>query len=103
MTYEGWTNYETWVTKLWLDNSESGQALQKEWLAEAKNQTKDRQTCIRLEEIIKEYIEENSPITDASIYSDLLTSAISRINFTEIAETIIEDEGQPPPAEAGGL
>ena len=23
--YNGWTNYETWVTKLWMDNDEGSQ------------------------------------------------------------------------------
>jgi len=37
MTYNGWTNYETWVVKRWLDNDESTVELQRELLKQARH------------------------------------------------------------------
>ena len=95
--YNGWTNYRTWVTKLWLDNTESDQELQREWLKIAqdtpKNDVWTKEETIRftLADIIKDYLEEANPVTDASLWSDLMRSAIQDVNFQEIADAIIED------------
>lgn len=96
--YNGWTNYETWVTKLWLDNEQGTYELQKEMLAQAQNTpknevwTREETTKFTLADLLKEYIEEFNPLVkSASMYSDLMGAAISEINFDEIAEAIIED------------
>ena len=96
-TYNGWKNYETWVTKLWMDNDEAGQNLQREWVGTAKNTpknevwTREETTRFTLADLMKEYVEDNSPLEgDASMYTDLLKAAMSEVNWEEIAGNILE-------------
>lgn len=96
--YNGWTNYETWNVKLWLDNEQGTYELQKE-MAEQANQTpkvdvwtrKDT-TRFTLADLLKDYVEECNPLVDdASMYSDLMSAAIQEVNWQEIADAILED------------
>ena len=94
--YNGWTNYETWVTKLWIDNSQSEQEY---WLEEAKAAEFD---IFRLADKLKESYESTADeyvfdasreglISEGSVYSDLMRSALSRVNWDEIAKAICEE------------
>lgn len=89
--HNGWTNYETWCIKLWLDNEQGTYNLQREWLEEARQEASTNRPSVEgiLADKIKDFIKENSPITEASVYSDLLQAAISEANFYEIAEALI--------------
>ena len=97
--YQGWKNYETWNVKLWLDNDSGLQELQTEWLETAKNTpiksvvwTKEENTRFILADLIKDFVEENNPLAnDASMFTDLLQSAIGNVDWNEIAENIIND------------
>lgn len=84
--YNGWTNYETWLVALWLDNDE-GSYNEMHYMA---RHSKD---VYSLMEQIKEMIEELNPLKDqANLFSDLLNGAISECNFYEIAEHYYEEE-----------
>ena len=95
--YNGWKNYETWNVKLWLDDEQDTQELQKEWLFQAKAApknkvwTREETTRFTLSDIIKAYVQENTPEAPPSMYSDLLDSAISEVNWQEIADNILSD------------
>ena len=47
MTYNGWRNYETWVTKLWIDNDQSEEEY---WLEEAERYSKASDLAERLKD-----------------------------------------------------
>ena len=90
--YQGWTNYETWCINLWLSNEQSTAEY---WTERATNTLEENDGNAKdarweLSKEIKDDIENGNPITDASLYSDLLTMAIGRANFYEIAENYIE-------------
>lgn len=73
-TYNGWTNYETWLTNLWLS----------ELFDDYKITDIDE-----LANCIEQYVDENNPLKDTNgLYSDLITAA--QINYREIAEHILE-------------
>lgn len=95
--YNGWTNYETWVVNLWLNDSANSQGYWQEMTGNCFGSTKasehlthEEETCYKLAGLIKDDLELNSPIEEASFYSDLLSSAISAVNFDEIAKHFIE-------------
>lgn len=90
--YNGWTNYETWAWKLWMDNDQGTQEYWHEITGQIIQQSPTKDAAIySLMNTLKEDCDENSPLVDASPYSDLLSAAISEINFYEIAENMISD------------
>ena len=85
--YNGWTNYETWVTKLWMDNNQESYNYYQELAEEYRKQPYE------LSQRIKEEFEEANPLNEleSSVFHDLLNSAISNINWYEIAESLLEE------------
>ena len=98
--YNGWTNYETWNVALWLGNEQDSDRYWREEAQDAyrcaeanKTFTRRERAAFDLAERLKEDIAvENQPELGASMYSDLLSAAISEVNWCEIAEHYIDDE-----------
>lgn len=101
--YNGWKNYETWVTKLWLDNDKATYQRQKEWVIIAKSEAEqnpsevftDKENLVyHLDKIAKieteETVMEKLP-NDASLAMDLLRASFSMVDFKEIAESILNE------------
>lgn len=87
----GWPNYETWNIALWLTNDQSDYEMTQEWIADLDDPY-DSDAAYELSKVIKEYVEDNNPLLDdASMYSDMLSAAISTCDFYRIAERWIED------------
>lgn len=98
--YNGWTNYETWNVKLWMDNDEGSYHFWKEATLDALDEGYDGMTRhesvkdaarARLADQLKEHHEEAAPDLGASCYADLLGAALSEVNWCEIAESLIDD------------
>lgn len=101
--YNGWTNYETWVTALWLDNDEGSQNYWRKIAGECKLAaphadqvekeiwTIEEAARFTLADRLKDEIEEGSPVQEASLYSDLLGAALQEVNWNEIAENLLSD------------
>ena len=86
--YNGWTNYQTWAVKLWLDNDEGSYDLQDTLLNEAALSHDAR---LRLADLLADYVDEHNPLADtATMYADLMRYAINNeVNWREIADHII--------------
>ena len=99
--YNGWNNYETWCAALWASNDEGSESYMRELAEQAIENTHDDDesdeenkhiAACELADMLKAYMEENKPITDAcNVYLDLLTSAIGEIDYYEWAENILSD------------
>lgn len=93
-THNGWTNYETWVVNLWMDN-EKGQ--QDYWIDEVQMALKQPHPVSHLADRIKdEHEEATSYALAAAKYetgplADLLNGALSEVNWREIAQFWIDN------------
>jgi hypothetical protein len=101
--YNGWTNYETWLVNLWM-TADAGSAGYWESVArdiyeatEAEAPfTRSEHAGLLLSDAIKERIDEENPLAEAGLYTDLLTSALSEVNWYEIAAHFIADVEEVP-------
>lgn len=101
--YNGWTNYETWVINLYMDND---QAQERFWSHEAKRAysrataggafTRAEAAAFALEDRIKdEHQTAAQQMLEAAKYefgplADLLNGALCDVNWREIAKSWIE-------------
>jgi len=97
-TYNGWTNYETWLVNLWMDNEKGSQDFFRETAKEIYNETNayntglNKQECARFRfaDWLKHYhAEENRPELPGA-YGDLLGAALASVNWDEIARHYID-------------
>lgn len=91
--YNGWTNYQTWLVNLWLNNdSDSCECLRymaRDCLTHLNGNTDD--AIWELAKRIEENHEELTPeIT--GVYADLLSHSLRMVEWREIAKHIIEQE-----------
>lgn len=83
-THNGWTNYQTWNVKLWIDNNEGLYNM----VLEAARDVE----APELSEQLQEMIEEMNPIVDkADMFTDILNHALSAVNWYEIAKSFKDD------------
>lgn len=98
--YQGWTNYETWATALWLDNEQHSYEGARETArqcyrdAEATTYGLSRLDVAvhDLADVLREELDEAMPDLEASMWSDLLRSAFGEIDWKELAEHYLDDE-----------
>lgn len=111
--YQGWTNYETWTTRLWIDNCERSYRY---WRQVTRDVIEASPRC---EEVVKGYwtlaearrillanrlstdLWERSPRLGATMYADLLSAAFDEIDWMEIADSLLEDHAEAMLPEGG--
>lgn len=99
MSYNGWQNYETWLAGLylggifsWINGEDWRNFVETELLGEEEDEeiTEDKKVEM-LAEYLKDYIEEEADMAGLNGFlDDLLTSAISKIDFTELATAFLD-------------
>ena len=91
--YNGWSNYETWNFKLWLDNDQDVHNYIINEIKKIKAIGYDAE-AFEIANFLRSYIEDNAPkleISKNGYYSDILNMALKDINTYEIAESYLED------------
>ncbi|MGB4322172.1 MAG: hypothetical protein WBJ23_02400 [Anaerolineaceae bacterium] len=85
MSYNGYENYQTWAVALWLDNDESTSELISDIIKRARS---DYDAADQLRDLI----EEMNPLADqASMFTDILNSALSDVKYIEIIKSHKEE------------
>lgn len=88
--YNGWQNYETWLASLYLGDVDWQNFVTK-LLGEEEEITEDKKVAM-LAEYFKNLIEEEAGMAGLDNFlHDLLASAISEIDFTELAYVFLDD------------
>jgi hypothetical protein len=104
-TYNGWSNYETWVVKLWMDNEEGTynywQEIVQTAVDDADHDDDDWQHDITrdLSERLKDEHEEALPEVQG-FAADLLNAAMGEVDWYEIAGSMVDDYLADNPIEA---
>ena len=92
MSYNGWQNYETWRAYKWLEDVDWQNCVETKLLGEVEDEeiTEDKKVAM-LAEYFKNYIEKEAGKADLDnfLYA-LLASAISEIDFTELATAFLD-------------
>jgi len=91
LEYNGWTNYETWNYKLWLDNDEKGYNLIQSLVKSVIKTEREKNQVFKMSEMLKMECLNNEPNLKPSFYSDVLSASLKEVNFYEIAEAYIND------------
>jgi hypothetical protein len=92
MSYNGWTNYETWCMALWIDNDEDSYCYSRELVRGAEDGAVSGLSREAIAaEVLKDWMEEQVPDLEASVWSDLLRAAFSEVDWYEIAENFLSE------------
>ena len=93
MAYNGWSNYATWNVALWIDNDQGSYSTRCEMAQECYDDADDMDDAKRsLAEKLKSWVDEMNPLTgQASMFSDILSSALADVDYDEIAANFLED------------
>ena len=103
-TYNGWTNYETWNWKLWMDNDQGSYEYWRERSFQAYREaepqfdweTKESAAVILLANELEQDCEEMAESfmgewINSGPLADILNAGLSGINWHEIAQSLIDD------------
>ena len=92
--YNGWSNYETWCVKLWIDNE---QHLQEHWLERAGAALEEGEGARNLLAAeLREWLDDQcgdaaEQLEGYGMLIDLLRSAMSEADAYEVAESFLDD------------
>lgn len=99
-TYNGWTNYETWLVALWMDNEHgtySDRCEMAEFIwrrSDEDNEDRSRDARIKMSDWVESYVRDMVPNSLPGFISDLVGSALSDVDWREIADNwLSEQEG----------
>ena len=92
-SYNGWSNYDTWCFKLWLDNEQNTQEMVNNFIKSVynKNLIKNAYAINEIRTFLEQYAEENAPKLENGFYSDVLNASIRSVNYYQIADAYFFD------------
>lgn len=105
MTYNGWTNYETWVVNLWIYNSEGDSEYWESEAAEILEQLRDdavesissRDHAVAIDELADRLSDSHQESLEmlfggccTGALFDMLQADLSGVNWREIASHLVD-------------
>lgn len=94
--YNGWSNYETWVVNLWIDNDEGQYNYWRDRARECftdasadTHMTRKEDATTVLAQALQNEITDSAPATDG-LFGDMLTHALGMVDWYEIAASQID-------------
>ncbi len=96
--YNGWTNYETWLVNLWMDNCEGSQAYWSEVAQDSidqYNENQEPEIWFYFEGVLKDMLDNmvhGPEATVAFMAADLLNAAISEVDTRAIAQAWVANK-----------
>lgn len=97
-TCNGWTNYETWLVNVWIDNEEYTQRYWRERADECVKDTAgefcpDGAAIGQLADEMRDAHDEavEGMVTAPGIFGDLLNAALGAVNWDELARHYINE------------
>ena len=92
--YNGWSNWETWVAKLWLDNDEYVHAMIVQMVQDAKGSDGEGISGEELEEFTWNTFDPDGRyygIKEANLFTEFVMSGMNTVNWGEIAAAYNQD------------
>jgi hypothetical protein len=104
MSYNGYTNYETWAVMLWIDNNESSSAYWRQMAREmyyhraaeqAHFSREEDAVCLLAEKLRESYSDQmervlNDANVQGTVWADLLNASVCAVHFHEVAKNLME-------------
>lgn len=100
--HNGWSNYESWLVALWIDNDEGSYTYWREaahyaFEDDQEGDEPSRQRLAKLQDLARRLEEEHAESmshrlgSDADVYTDLLRAALSEVSWVEVAEHLMAE------------
>lgn len=85
-TYNGWTNYETWLVNLWITNDESQLEYWRECYQDSIGCSFDFRHARNFAEALKEQFESDAEVISGTsgFWVDLINASLANVNWEEI-------------------
>jgi hypothetical protein len=84
-SYNGFVNYSTWLVNLWLMNDEYSEEEVRR-MVDASDDTRE------LASELQSWIEEQNPLQENGMWTDLVNSALQEVSWQELAENYFEEK-----------
>lgn len=90
MSYNGWTNWETWNANLWIDNDwRMGESFALQ-AGDLLSSYEPEESIERLSGRIEDYFQQQIPET-SGFFDDVISMAMRDVNWREIAKHYVEE------------
>ncbi|MDZ4782065.1 MAG: DUF6573 family protein [Planctomycetia bacterium] len=95
--YNGWTNRETWLVKLWIDNDRESHFFWRSVAVDLRASETGSDVNASLARCLETTLENDAPQLTQGMYADLLSAAMSRVDWFEIATSMLDDLDEDAP------